>query len=189
MHRRTSAKIHHQSRSEGPFLQARLSKVHQALLRSEPPVPAFRCLRQQKASKLLTRDPLAGLLDKATLDTSLKDCHTKPLFCGQAAASNKDNQPPGKASEQKDHLSVSYSTSQVSSQSRGFSLTQSGKEPELPLGGNARIASAVSAGHGAVLKDDNDCEMLRTKKTNHDLNSSAPAEASAKLGVQGASET
>lgn len=116
MHRRTSAKIYHQSRSEGPFLQARLSKVHQALLRSEPPVPAFRCLRQQKASKLLTRDPLAGLLDKATLDTSLKDCHTKPLFCGQAAASNKDNQPPGKASEQKDHLPVSYSTSQVSSE-------------------------------------------------------------------------
>lgn len=58
-------------------------------------------------------------------------------------------------------------------------------EPELPLGGNARIASAVSAGHGAVLKHDNDCEMLRAMKTNHDLNSSAPA----KPGVQGASET
>lgn len=71
----------------------------------------FRCLTQQKLSELLTRDPLAGLLDKAALDTSLEDSHTKPLLCGRAAASNKDTQPPGKASEQKDHLSVSYSTS------------------------------------------------------------------------------
>lgn len=91
------------------------------------PVPAFRCLRQQKPSKLLTRDPLVGLLDKAALE----DCHTKPLFCGQVAASNKDNQPPGKASEQKDHLSVSYSTSQVSSEHKAEDFHSHGLEWSL----------------------------------------------------------